>query len=105
LSLAEEDVTFPRMNYQRKKLSLKERLEEALEEIGDESLKAQNSSVKCGKRGSARSNEVLPSFASGTLKPPSECGIDRFEISRTGPDLSTLWITCGLQPDGGPTLR
>jgi hypothetical protein len=38
LSLAEEDVTFPRMNYQRKQISLKERLDEALEEIGDESL-------------------------------------------------------------------
>jgi hypothetical protein len=38
LSLAEENVTFPRMNYRRKKISMKERLEEAIEEIGDEPL-------------------------------------------------------------------
>jgi hypothetical protein len=38
LSLAEKDVTFSRMNYRRKQISLKERLEEAIEEIGDESL-------------------------------------------------------------------
>jgi hypothetical protein len=38
LSLAEENATFPRMNYRRKKISMKERLEEAIEEIGDEPL-------------------------------------------------------------------
>ena len=36
LSLAEDNVTFPRMNYRRKKISMKERLEEAIEEIGGE---------------------------------------------------------------------
>jgi hypothetical protein len=36
LSLAEEDVRFPGMNYRRKKISMKERLEEAIEEIGDQ---------------------------------------------------------------------
>jgi hypothetical protein len=38
LSLAEESDTFPRMNYRRKKVSLKQRLEEAIEEISDEPL-------------------------------------------------------------------
>jgi hypothetical protein len=38
LSFAEENVTFPRMNYRRKKISMKERLEEAIEEIGEEAL-------------------------------------------------------------------
>jgi hypothetical protein len=38
LSLAKENVTFPRMNYRRKNFSMKERLEEAIEEIGDEPL-------------------------------------------------------------------
>jgi hypothetical protein len=38
LSPAEEDATFPRTNYRRKKISMKERLEEAIEEIEDEPL-------------------------------------------------------------------
>jgi hypothetical protein len=36
LSLAEENGTFPRMNYRRKKISMKKRLEEAIEEVIDE---------------------------------------------------------------------
>jgi hypothetical protein len=36
LNSAEESVTFPRMNYRRKKISMKEQLEEAIEEIGGE---------------------------------------------------------------------
>jgi hypothetical protein len=32
LGFGEENVTFPRMNYRRKKISLKEQLEEAIEE-------------------------------------------------------------------------
>jgi hypothetical protein len=43
LSFAEDNVTFPRMNYRRKKISLKERLEEAIEEIADESLRGSGS--------------------------------------------------------------
>jgi hypothetical protein len=39
LSFAQENVTFPRMNYRRKKISMKEQLEEAIEEIGGERLK------------------------------------------------------------------
>jgi hypothetical protein len=38
LSFGKEKVTFPRMNYRRKKISMKERLEEAIAEIGDEPL-------------------------------------------------------------------
>jgi hypothetical protein len=38
LNYEQESVTFPRMNYRRKKISMKERLEEAIEEIGDEPL-------------------------------------------------------------------
>jgi hypothetical protein len=57
------------MNYRRKKISMKERLEEAIEEIRGEPLQAQDSSVKCRKKGSARSNLIPPSFASRTLKP------------------------------------
>jgi hypothetical protein len=45
LCLAEENVTFPRMNYRRKKISMKERLEEAIEEISDEPL--QSSGFEC----------------------------------------------------------
>jgi hypothetical protein len=36
LNYEEENVTFPRMNYRRKKISMKERLEAAIEEIGGE---------------------------------------------------------------------
>jgi hypothetical protein len=36
LNYEEESVTFPRMNYWRKKISMKERLEAAIEEIGGE---------------------------------------------------------------------
>jgi hypothetical protein len=36
LNYEEESVTFPRMNYRRKKISMKERLEAAIEEIGGE---------------------------------------------------------------------
>ena len=36
--MLQENVTFPRMNYRRKKISMKEQLEEAIEEIGDEPL-------------------------------------------------------------------
>jgi hypothetical protein len=39
LSFGYEDVTFPRMNYRRKKISMKEQLEEAIEEIGRERLR------------------------------------------------------------------
>jgi hypothetical protein len=38
LSFARENVTFPRMNYRGKKISMKEQLEEAIEEIGGERL-------------------------------------------------------------------
>ena len=38
MSFAGENVTFSRMNYRRKKISMKERLEEAIEEIRGEPL-------------------------------------------------------------------
>jgi hypothetical protein len=38
LSFAEENVIFPRMNYRRKNISLKEQLEEAIEEIREKPL-------------------------------------------------------------------
>jgi hypothetical protein len=38
LSFGGENVNFPRMNYRRKKISMKERLEEAIQEIGGELL-------------------------------------------------------------------
>jgi hypothetical protein len=51
------------------KISLKEQLEEAIEEMEMSRCRAQNSSVKRRKNGSAGSNLVLPSFASRTPKP------------------------------------
>jgi hypothetical protein len=38
LSFRRRDVTFRRMNYRRKKTSMKERLEEAIQELGGELL-------------------------------------------------------------------
>jgi hypothetical protein len=38
LSIAYENVTFPRMNYRQKKISMKAPLEEAIQEIGGEQL-------------------------------------------------------------------
>jgi hypothetical protein len=57
------------MNYRRKKISMKERLEAAIEEIGDELLQGSGFERERRKKGSARSNLVVPSFASRTLKP------------------------------------
>jgi hypothetical protein len=39
LSFAKDNVIFPRMNYRRKKISMKEQLEEAIKEIGSEPLR------------------------------------------------------------------
>jgi hypothetical protein len=79
LSLAEEGDTFPRMNYRRKKISMKERLEEAIEEIGDELL-----------QGSGFEREALDEMfskiepaataAGGKLKVTVERSIGVFEI-------------------------
>jgi hypothetical protein len=68
LSLAEKDATFPRMNYPRKTISMKEPLEEAIEEIGDEPLQGSGFERERTEKGSARSSLVLPSFARLTLK-------------------------------------
>jgi hypothetical protein len=38
LRFGRENVNLPRMNYRRKKISMKERLEEAIQEIGGERL-------------------------------------------------------------------
>jgi hypothetical protein len=62
-------LPFPRMNYRRKKISMKEQLEEAIEEIGGEPLQGSESERETPKEGSVRSNLVLPSFASRTLTP------------------------------------
>jgi hypothetical protein len=56
------------MTYRRRKISLKERLEEAIEEIGGSRCKVQDSSVKRQQKSSARLNLVLSSFASSTVK-------------------------------------
>jgi len=39
LSFGKDNVTFPRMNYRRKKISMKEQLEEAIKEIDGEPLR------------------------------------------------------------------
>jgi hypothetical protein len=56
------------MNYRRKKISMKEPLEEAIEEIGDEPLQGSGFGRERTEKGSARSNLVLPSFARFTLR-------------------------------------
>jgi hypothetical protein len=57
LSFGYEDVAFPRMNYRRKKISMKSSWKKAIEEIGRERR----------KKGSA-SYLLLPSAASLTLR-------------------------------------
>jgi hypothetical protein len=72
LSLAEENVTFPRMNYRRKNISIKERLEEAIEEISDEPLQGSGFDRE-------RTEEVFSEIEPGTaeLRQPHDQGHSR----------------------------
>ena len=86
LSLAEDNVTFPRMNYRRKKISMKERLEEAIEEIGDEPLQGSGSRVKGRKRVQQDRTWYSRTSPAARSSLPSERSVGMFEISRTGPE-------------------
>jgi hypothetical protein len=68
LSFAKENVNFPRMNYRRKKISMKERLEEAIEEIGGELLQGSGFEREVPEETSREIEPAAQSFASRTLK-------------------------------------
>jgi hypothetical protein len=57
------------MNYRRKKISMKEQLEEAIEEIGSEPLQGSGSQRETPEEDFARSNLLLPSLANRTFNP------------------------------------
>ena len=57
------------MNYRRKKISMKEQLEEAIEEIGGEPLQGLGSERETLEEGFSEIEPGAPSFASRTFKP------------------------------------
>jgi hypothetical protein len=58
--LGTKNVTFPRMNYRRKKISMKEQLEEAIEEIGGESLQGSGFERETPEEGSSEIEPGVP---------------------------------------------
>jgi hypothetical protein len=70
LSFGRENVNFPRVNYQRKKISLKEHLEEAIEEIGGELLQGPGFEGETPEESLREIEPSAPSFVGHTLKLP-----------------------------------
>jgi hypothetical protein len=62
LSFAEENVTFRGMNYRRKKISMKEQLEEAMKEIGGEPMLGSEVERETPKKGFSGIEVVAPEF-------------------------------------------
>jgi hypothetical protein len=60
LSPAKDSATFPHMNYRRKKISMKERLEEAIEEIGDEPLQGSGFEREWTEEGFSKIESATP---------------------------------------------
>jgi hypothetical protein len=68
LSFGGENVKFPRMNYRRKKISMKERLEEAIQEIGGELLQGPGFMRELPEETSHEIEPAAQSFASRALE-------------------------------------
>jgi hypothetical protein len=68
------------MNYRSKKISMKEQLDEAIEEIGSEPLPSSRVQRETREEGLAKSNLMLPSLASRTFSLQSEPGIGPFKL-------------------------
>ena len=69
LSFGTESATFPRMNYRRKKISMKEQLEEAIEEIGSEPLHGSGFERETPEERLRANEPAAQSFARRTFKP------------------------------------
>jgi hypothetical protein len=68
LSFGGENVNFPPMNYRRKKISMKERLEEAIQEIGGELLQGPGFMRELPEETSREIEPAAQSFASRALE-------------------------------------
>jgi hypothetical protein len=70
LSFGRENVNFPRMNYRRKKISMKEGLEEAIQETGGELLQGSGFDREPPEEMLREIEPSAPSFVGYKLKLP-----------------------------------
>jgi hypothetical protein len=69
LSFGKENVIFPRMSYRRKKIEMKERLEEAIEEIRGEPPQGSGFEREMQEEAFSEIESAAPGLPSRTVKP------------------------------------